>query len=167
MRNSCSLLVCALVLVASTAVAAGLPRDSGSGWRLSAVVTSDGDRSGKQPERVLRMGLKNIFQTARLICVAGWSYTVEHPQRNSTRGEGGAHSCTTAQSSTLVLPGETLFVSIPSEPLDLHFETAALVVHLLVLESRLESTDSPTQVTLTWNGKVKEAVTVGRQLAKH
>jgi hypothetical protein len=66
----------------------------------------------------------------------------------------------------VVLAGETLFLLIPTEPMDLQFEAADLTVHMLVFESPIDGTVSPRQLTLTWGGKVDEAVKAGQRLAK-
>ena len=167
MRSRRYLVACAFFLAARTAV--GTPLQTGSpasAWTVSAVVITTEGKSSNHSKRVLRLGVKNASGTARLLCAGGWTFSIEHPRHSATRGEGGAHSCRTAESFAVVLAGETLFMLIPTERVDLEVETADLTVDLLMFESPINSTATPRQLTLTWRGKVDDAIGAGQRLVK-
>lgn len=75
------------------------------------------------------------------------------------------HSCRTAQSFTIVLAGETLFVHVPTVALDLRIDAARLSVDVWLVDAPLGAAE-PRQVTVDWTGKVQDAIRAGLRLGR-
>ena len=132
MSESLSARTVALWLCTALAIGAAEAQPNAPSWDLSVVVAPARAPSKDVPAGLLA-GLRNTTRVARLVCIAGTSWTVRTPDLNETDAVGPSpHSCQDESSYVIVLPGETRFVTIAFDPRRVVVApTSALEVSLL------------------------------------
>ena len=149
-RDKRSAAVCALLVLSQATAWAQSQPEGGSNtawippwsapWVVSAVITSFDGPATTKPGRVLRVGLKNISDTTRVICVTETHVLIDGP----IRGRGGwCH----------FRPDD-----------DLQTATADPALQLRILEAPVDGAMRPRERWLDWSGTIASAVEAGQRL---
>jgi hypothetical protein len=156
----------ALCLCATLIVGAAEAQPNDQSWGLSVVAAPARAPSKGMPVGLLA-GLKNNTRVARLVCIAGTSWTVRTPDLNETDAFGPSpHSCRDESSFVIVLPGETRFLPVLLDPRRVMVApTSTLEVSVFVSEgTAVRESEEHVSLEVRWEGSLEEARKAGSGL---
>lgn len=114
--------------------------------------------------RYVWFGVKNLKNHARFVCASSWSYILDDGADPKAGGEGSSHACRGDSGYQIVLANQTWYKSV-AIPIQSSKGRQIQATFSITLQEKVPlATLERREATISWDGKVGEALELGRRL---